>query len=112
MGIQGVTRGYRGLQRVTKGDRACEQKHTLACPFAAVHSYSRFSFHRAVLLHSVERVSTCPMPHSKRLAKVEASPFPTSTYFHFTAELNFSASKNGVKSCSKVRYPGRESCGL
>ena len=89
-----------------------EQKHTRACPFGAVDSYSHFSFHRAIQLHPVERISTRPMPHRKRLAKVEAIPFPTSKYFHSTAELNFSASQNGVKSCSKVSYPARESCGL
>ena len=67
----------------------CEQKHTRTCQFAAVDSYRHFSFHYAIEFHPVVRISTRPMPHGKRLAKVEAIPFPTSKkHFQWTAKLN------------------------
>ena len=62
----------------------CEQKHTLGCPFAAMDSYSYFSLHHEIQFDLVERISTRSMPHRKRLAKVEAIPFPTSKHFQST----------------------------
>ena len=66
----------------------CEQKHNRACPFAAVDSYSHFSFHYAIQFHPVVRISTRPMRHRKRLAKVEAIPFPKSQKNIFSELLN------------------------
>ena len=63
----------------------CEQKHTLGCPFAAMDSYRHFSLHHEIQFDLVERISTRSTPHRKRLAKVEAIPFPTSKHFQSTA---------------------------
>ena len=65
----------------------CEQKHTLACPFSECCGFLQ-PFYHAIHFHPVERIATRSMPHTKRLANVEAIPFPTSKLFQSTAFSN------------------------
>ena len=58
------------------------ETYSSVCPFAAVDSYRHFSLHHTIQFHPVKRIATTFMPpYSKRLAKVEAIPFPTSKHF-------------------------------
>lgn len=64
-----------------------EQKHTWVCPFSKCCGFLQ-SFYLSIQFHPVERIATRSMPHTKRLADLEAIPFPTSKHFQSTAFSN------------------------